>query len=98
RRYGDFALMGVAALLTVTTKGTIEKARLVFTGATPHSSKIAEKQLVGQQPDAKLFREVAIAAAAELETDSDIHASAEYRKAVAVRNRAVQASGRFYSR
>lgn len=83
RRYGDFALMGVAALLTVTVKRTIDRARLVFTGATPHLSKIAEAQLVGQQLDAKLFRDAATAAAAELETDSDIHASAEYRKAVA---------------
>jgi len=83
RRYGDFALMGVAGLLTVTADGTIDRARLVFTGATPHSSKIAEERLVGQKPDPKLFREVATTAAAELETESDIHASAEYRKEVA---------------
>ena len=97
RRYGDFALMGVAALLTVTSTGTIDCARLVFTGATPHSSKIAEQQLVGQRPDAQLFRDVATAAAAELETDSDIHASAEYRKAVAsvlARRTLEQAAGR----
>jgi len=83
RRYGDFALMGVAGLLTVTADGTIDRARLVFTGATPHSSKIAEEQLIGQKPDLKLFREVATTAAAELETESDITASAEYRKEVA---------------
>ena len=100
RRYGDFALMGVAALLTVTSRGIIDCARLVFTGATPHSSKIAEQQLVGQQPDAQLFRDVATAAAAELETDSDIHASAEYRKAVAgvlARRVLEQAAGRVNS-
>jgi carbon-monoxide dehydrogenase medium subunit len=75
--------MGVATLVTVNTNGTIERARLVFTGSTPHRSKIAEEQLVGQKSDPKLFRKVANRAAAELETESDIHASAEYRKEVA---------------
>src|SRR5713226_1005711 len=51
RRYGDFALMGLAGLLTVAADGTIDRARLVFTGATPHSSKIAEEQLVEQKPN-----------------------------------------------
>ena len=97
RRYGDFALIGVAGLLTFSGNGTIDRARLVFTGTTPHSSKIAEEQLVGQKPNPKLFREVATMAAAELETESDIHASAEYRKQVAgvlARRVLEQAAGR----
>jgi CO/xanthine dehydrogenase FAD-binding subunit len=83
RRYGDFALMGVAALLTFSSTGEIKSARLVFTGATPHLSEIAGQRLVGRKPDPELFRETANLAAAELETESDIHASAEYRKEVA---------------
>ena len=83
RRYGDFALMGVAAILTFSTGGEMEHARLVFTGATPHLSAIAGERLVGRKPDSELFRDIASAAAAELETESDIHASAEYRKEVA---------------
>jgi len=83
RRYGDFALMGVAVLLTLDTNGVINRARLVFTSSTPHLSRIAEGELVGEKPNENLFRQVASSAAAELETQSDIHATAEYRKHVA---------------
>ncbi len=97
RRYGDFALMGVTALITLDENETIDHGRLVFTGSTPHLSKIAEEQLVGQKPNQNLFRQVASSAAAELETDSDIHATAEYRKQVAgvlARRVLEQAAGR----
>ena len=83
RRHGDFALMGVAGLLTLRGDGTIERARLVFCGATPHHASKVEQQFMGQRPESALFREAANLAAADLETDSDIHASAEYRKEVA---------------
>jgi CO/xanthine dehydrogenase FAD-binding subunit len=83
RRYGDFALMGVAALLTFNDNRAIDRARLVFTGATPYLSETASEQLAGRMPNSDLFRNIAESAAAELETDSDIHASAEYRKEVA---------------
>jgi aerobic carbon-monoxide dehydrogenase medium subunit len=83
RRHGDFALMGVAALLTLSGDGTIEQAGLVFCGAIPHRvTKIAE-QLAGHQPETELFHDAANLAAAELEPESDIHASAAYRKQVA---------------
>ena len=35
RRHGDFALMGVAAIITPDAKGNVGAARLVFTGAIP---------------------------------------------------------------
>jgi carbon-monoxide dehydrogenase medium subunit len=83
RRHGDFALMGVAGLLTLRGDGTVERARLVFCGPTPHRAAKIEHQLAGERPETGLFRDAAILAAAELEPDSDIHASAEYRKEVA---------------
>jgi carbon-monoxide dehydrogenase medium subunit len=83
RRHGDFALMGVAGLLTLRGDGTIERARLVFCGATPQRASKIEEQLAGQQPESALFRDAANLGAAELEPESDIHASAEYRKEVA---------------
>jgi CO/xanthine dehydrogenase FAD-binding subunit len=83
RRHGDFALMGVAALLTLRGDGTIGGARLVFCGAPPHSAAKVEQQLAGQRPETGLFRDAANQAAADLEPESDIHASAEYRKEVA---------------
>jgi aerobic carbon-monoxide dehydrogenase medium subunit len=83
RRYGDFALMGVAGLLTLCADGTIERARLVFCGATPQSASKIEPQLAGERAESARFRDAANLAATDLQPDSDIHASAEYRKQVA---------------
>jgi carbon-monoxide dehydrogenase medium subunit len=83
RRHGDFALMGVAGLLTLRADGTIERARLVFCGATPQRASIIEPQLAGKRAESALFHDAANLAAADLQPDSDIHASAEYRKQVA---------------
>jgi CO/xanthine dehydrogenase FAD-binding subunit len=83
RRHGDFALMGVAGLLTLRADGTIERARLVFCGTTPQRAAKVEQQLTGERPESALFRDAANSAAADLEPDSDIHATAEYRKQVA---------------
>lgn len=81
RRHGDFALAAVAATISLRPDGTIDKANLVFTGSKPHLSSKTE-MLSGMKPDAAIFNDVANAAAAELDTEADIHASAEYRKEV----------------
>lgn len=83
RRHGDFALMGVAGLLTLRGDGAIEQAGLVFCGATPHRATKIGQQLAGHRPETALFHDAADLAAAELEPESDIHASAAYRKEVA---------------
>jgi aerobic carbon-monoxide dehydrogenase medium subunit len=81
RRHGDFALAAVAGVTVLRSDGSIEKVRLVFTGAKPHLSKKTDA-LIGQKPNHTLFSDVANAAAAELDTESDIHASSEYRRQV----------------
>ena len=81
RRHGDFALVAVAGVLALTNDGSIDTCRLVFTGAIPHLSTKTEA-LRGQKPNSTLFSDVAHAAAAELDPESDIHASAEYRRQV----------------
>jgi aerobic carbon-monoxide dehydrogenase medium subunit len=83
RRHGDFALMGVAGLLTLSGDETIERAQLVFCGATPHRASKVDQQLVGRRIESALFRDAANVAAGELDPESDIHASAGYRKEVA---------------
>ncbi len=83
RRYGDFALVGVAGLVTLDRGGLIQEIRLVFTGPAPVRSAKAEEFSVGKRPDGALFREVAALATESLDQDSDIHASAEYRREVA---------------
>ena len=84
RRWGDFALVGVAAVLRV-VDGRVAHARLAFTGvgATPVRALQAEAALIGQPPSDAVFREASQQAAAHLQPDSDLHASALYRREVA---------------
>jgi len=79
RRYGDFALAGAAALVTLDDKGDITHARLTLTGETPIRAVKAAEALLGEKPSETLFREAARHATEGLEQDSDMHASAEYR-------------------
>ena len=79
RRHGDFALMGVAGLIALKGDGKIDRAKLVFTGVIPVVARAAET-LIGQKPDSPGFTDVASAAADELDPESDIHASVEYRR------------------
>jgi CO/xanthine dehydrogenase FAD-binding subunit len=81
RRHGDFALAGSASLLAVDVKGDIQYARLTLTGVTPIRARKAEESLVGERPSEALFCDAAQRATEDLEQDSDIHASAEYRRA-----------------
>jgi CO/xanthine dehydrogenase FAD-binding subunit len=81
RRHGDFALAGAASLLAVDVQGSIQYARLTLTGITPIRARQAEQSLVGERPSEALFCDAAQRATENLEQDSDIHASAEYRRA-----------------
>jgi aerobic carbon-monoxide dehydrogenase medium subunit len=84
RRHGDFAIVGLAASLTL-TDGTITDARLAFSGVAdvPVRAAEAESLLVGQQPSAELFAEAAGRSAAALDPPADLHGTSEYRKKVA---------------
>jgi carbon-monoxide dehydrogenase medium subunit len=84
RRLGDFALVGLAAVLTLSADGACASASLVFTGvgAVPTVARQATGELLGQPVEAALDR-AAAAVADELTPDSDIHASAAYRRQVA---------------
>ncbi len=84
RRFGDFALIGVASVLRLTGEGTVEDARIVVIGAagTPLRIAEAEKALVGRQPEAEAFAEAARQVHERLEPPSDLHGSADYRKTV----------------
>jgi aerobic carbon-monoxide dehydrogenase medium subunit len=86
RRHGDFALVGVAAQLTLHENGTIAAAHLALMGvaATPVRAEAAEASLLGQHPDEEAFTAAAKQITADLDPDTDLHASAEYRRSVAV--------------
>jgi len=84
RRHGDFAIVGLAASLTL-ADGVISEARLALAGISdvPLRAAGAEDLLVGEQPSAELFEEAARRATDGIDPPSDLHGSADYRKKVA---------------
>ncbi len=95
RRPGDFAIVGVAALVDVAEDGPIGRAAVALSGvgAAPVRCTATEGQLVGNHPTGDSIR-----AAAELCRDldamEDVHASPTYRQHLAVElvTRAVQSA------
>jgi carbon-monoxide dehydrogenase medium subunit len=86
RRHHDFAMAGVAALVTLNDSGRCERARLAFlsVGDGPVDAQQAAGLLAGQEPTPQAIRAAAeIAASAEIDPGNDIHASAEYRRHLA---------------
>lgn len=86
RRHGDFALVGIVAGLAVDQeRQAVTKARLVYfgVGPTPIRVKEAEEALMGQRPGEVVFEAAAQIAAKEIDPSNDIHATVEYRRAVA---------------
>jgi CO/xanthine dehydrogenase FAD-binding subunit len=84
RRHGDFALVGVAALLTLDAAGVCTRAALALTGVgpVPVVAEEAARVVIGGKPTPAAFEEAGRRVSAALSPDSDIHASAEYRKHV----------------
>ncbi len=82
RRHGDYALVGVAAVLTLSGDGICEAARLVYTGvaSVPFDAQEAAELLLNEEPTEDSFAAAAERAAADSEPGSDVHASAEYRR------------------
>jgi carbon-monoxide dehydrogenase medium subunit len=97
RRYGDFALCGVAAVLRLTPAGTIGDARVVVCGCGPTPLRIAdcEPLLAGQRPAADLFESAADIVFESVDPLGDIHGSAEYRRHVTrvIARRALERAG-----
>ena len=97
RRHGDFALAGAATVIALDANGNIKHARLTLTGTTPIRAAEAEQALLGEKPSEALFKNAAKRATENLDQDSDIHASAEYRRSAcqALARRALaEAAGR----
>jgi aerobic carbon-monoxide dehydrogenase medium subunit len=85
RRRGDFALAGVAAYYDVDASGVARDAHIGVIGACtrPHRLRAAETALNGRRVDAAAIDAAAKASQAALEPPGDLHASAEYRRALA---------------
>jgi CO/xanthine dehydrogenase FAD-binding subunit len=84
RRHGDYALVGAAALVSM-LGDRCREARLCFTGVGPAPVRIADAEaiLAGKRITAKLLAEVVHIVTERLDPETDIHASATYRKEVA---------------
>ena len=84
RRDGDFAMVGAATLLRMDQDGVCAECRLSMFGVGPKPVRLAEveEMLAGQRLTGQLLAQAGRLVAQTLEPDSDIHASATYRKEV----------------
>lgn len=85
RRQGDFALVGAGAQVRLAQDGTIADIRICLTGvsATPHRAVEAEAVLIGHALSPESTQAAADATRDVLNPNSDLHATADYRRDVA---------------
>jgi CO/xanthine dehydrogenase FAD-binding subunit len=85
RRHGDYALVGVAAVVTLDREGRCRAARvaLLSVGDGPVLARAAAAALGGELPTPELIRAAADAASRDIDPPADIHASADYRRHLA---------------
>lgn len=86
RQVGDFAIVGVAASVTL-DDGAVSSSRLVFTNvaSTPVRTPAAERELAGRRPGEGALWSAAGAAAAALTPPEDGRGSTQYKRRVAKR-------------
>ena len=86
RRHGDYALGGVAAIVTVDANQVCTDARLVYlnAGEIPMVAEKAASLLIGERMSEALLLETAVTASTqEINPTSDIHANDEYKRHLA---------------
>jgi aerobic carbon-monoxide dehydrogenase medium subunit len=76
-----FAIVGVAALVTLDDAGRMSQVRVGVTGAAVKAfrARETEKALAGKLPDEKVVGQAAALATKDVEPSGDLFASAEYR-------------------
>jgi carbon-monoxide dehydrogenase medium subunit len=84
RKVGDFATVGVAAVIRLGADGRIEAAGIGVTGVSdaPFAATDAEAVLGGNEPSADLFRQAGAAAAAQSRPAADVRGPVEYKRAM----------------
>ena len=85
RRRGDFAIVGVAAQMTLDDDHACSDVRLTFCGVgeTPVDASQAASMLIGQSPAETTFRDVAASVQTMIEPAGSVHATADYQRHVA---------------
>lgn len=81
RRHGDFAIVGVAAVVTVDGP-MVTRARIALAGAgaTPLRARSAEPLLVGRLPDPPSLESVGEAASLDADPMADLHGDENYKR------------------
>lgn len=82
RRAGDFAIIAAVAAVELDASGRVGRARIAIAGGGPAPVRLAavEGALAGAQPSEETFRAALAGQPLEIEPDSDVHASADYRR------------------
>lgn len=82
-RQSDFAFVAAAAQVALDEEGRCIEAALGLGGVGDHALRIDVTPLIGEKVTRVSISDVVRAATQELETSSDLHASASYRRRVA---------------
>jgi carbon-monoxide dehydrogenase medium subunit len=84
RRRGDFALAGIALFYDLDTGGQVQSIHVGAIGAgdTPLRLSAVEKFLLGRTVDLPAIRDAALIAVESVDPLDDIHAPADYRRAL----------------
>ncbi len=82
RRPGDFAMMGVATLVTLDEAGRCTEARIAYcsAGDTPLQAPNVSASLAGAEQGEKLILDAARQAAEEIDPPGNVHLTAAYQK------------------
>jgi CO/xanthine dehydrogenase FAD-binding subunit len=85
RRQGDFALVGVAAMLETNEDNSCRQARIALCGAgsVPYRAAAVERVLMGERLTLKIIKDAVSVVTEGLESYSDVHASSGYREHLA---------------
>jgi carbon-monoxide dehydrogenase medium subunit len=86
RRSGDYAMAGVAAVVTLDAESTCQYARLVYlnVGDKAMDAQQAAASLIGEKPTEQVFRAAAqTASEEEIDPFGSVHATPEYQRHLA---------------
>ena len=86
RRHGDYAMVGVAAVVTLDEHGKCENAAitLLSVGDAPVQAHKAKQLLIGEKASAKVIEAAAeMVSSSDIDPPNDIHASAKFRRHLA---------------
>jgi carbon-monoxide dehydrogenase medium subunit len=85
RRRGDFAIAGVAAMVSLNDEDKCSAVRLAFcgVGATPVDASSAADVLIGNKVTEDALREVAASVQAVIDPGGSVQASADYQRHIA---------------